>query len=162
MKTLLMAIIAFVATSQLKAQNGNVFDLAKEPTATTVTDAIFLDLGEFVDKHQPLKTEVEIVKNVVYVDREGVELHLNILYPKGIAKNLPTIVYVPGSAWMKQNIERSIPAFTRFASRGYVIALVEYRHTGIAPFPAQIQDAKTAIRFMRKNADKYHVDGNNI
>lgn len=162
MRTLLTCVMTFFITIACSAQPGGAFKLVEEPTVTSITDAVFLDLGEFVNNHKPLNTEVEVLKDVVYIDRNGVELHLNILYPKGTTTTLPTVVYVPGSAWMKQNLERSIPAFTRFASRGYVVALVEYRHSGIAPFPAQVQDAKTAIRFMRNNAEKYHVNRDNI
>lgn len=75
---------------------------------------------------------------------------------------LPGIVYVQGSAWMKQDVYMGIPQLSKFASRGYVIVIVEYRHTAIAPFPAQVQDAKTAIRYIRKNATKLNVDMNNI
>lgn len=162
MRILFISVVIFFATISLSAQPGGAFNLAEVPAVTSVTDAVFLDLGQFVNNHQPLKAEVEVMKDVVYIERDGVELHLNILYPKGTAASLPTIVYIPGSAWMQQNLERGIPAFTRFASRGYVIAMVQYRHSGIATFPAQVQDAKTAIRFMRKNADKYHVDSGNV
>jgi acetyl esterase/lipase len=162
MRTLFISAVIFFAAMSLIAQPGGAFNLAEVPAITSVADAVLLDLRQFVTTNQPLTIEVEVFKDVVYVERDGVELHLNILYPKGTTAPLPTIVYVPGSAWMKQNMERSIPVFSRFAARGYVIALVEYRHTGIAPFPAQVQDAKTAIRFMRKNASKYHVDSNNV
>ena len=74
----------------------------------------------------------------------------------------PCVVYVQGSAWMKQNVYFNLPQLAEFAKRGYVVAIVEYRHTGIAPFPAQMQDAKTAIRFIRKNAERYNVDANNL
>jgi acetyl esterase/lipase len=105
---------------------------------------------------------VEVLKGVVYVERDGTPLHLNILYPKNATGALPCIVYIPGSAWMKQNIDMSIPGMERFASRGYVVALVEYRPSVVGQFPAQVQDAKTAMRFMRKNAAQYHVDTDNV
>ncbi len=75
---------------------------------------------------------------------------------------MPCIVYVQGSAWMKQNVYANLPQLMEFAKRGYVIAIVEYRPSSVAPFPAQVQDAKTAIRFMRKNANTYGVDEDNV
>jgi acetyl esterase/lipase len=39
--------------------------------------------------------------------------------------------------------------YVDYANRGFVVAVVEYRHTGQAIFPAQVQDCKTAVRFMR-------------
>lgn len=44
------------------------------------------------------------------------------------------------------------------AEHGYVVAIVEYRPSEIAPFPAQMQDAKTAVRFLKKHCEEYHID----
>ncbi len=40
--------------------------------------------------------------------------------------------------------------------------MVEYRPSEIAPFPAQIHDAKAAVRFMRMNVEKYNIDSQRI
>lgn len=105
--------------------------------------------------------------NIPYIKRDGLELHLHIISPvknDNINKleKYPCIVYIQGSAWCKQDTFMNIPNLSKLAERGFVIASVEYRHTEIAPFPAQIQDAKTAIRFMRKNASRYNLDPENI
>ncbi len=65
------------------------------------------------------------------------------------------------SAWMKQD-RTALVTLSRIAERGFVVAIVEYRHSGIASFPAQIQDARNAVRFMRANAAQYHVDADNL
>lgn len=72
------------------------------------------------------------------------------------------MVHVQGSAWMKQDRTALVPTLSRIAERGFVVAIVEYRHSGIASFPAQIQDARNAVRFMRANAAQYHVDADNL
>ncbi|MCF0120780.1 MAG: alpha/beta hydrolase [Oscillospiraceae bacterium] len=48
------------------------------------------------------------------------------------------------------------------ASSGIAFAVVEYRPSEIAPFPAQVEDAKAAIRFLRANAEKYGLDPDRI
>ncbi|MCL4109619.1 UNVERIFIED_CONTAM: hypothetical protein GTU68_061876 [Idotea baltica] len=45
---------------------------------------------------------------------------------------------------------------------GFVGATIEYRLTGEAPFPAQIEDCKCAIRYLRAHAEKYNIDPNRI
>ncbi len=50
----------------------------------------------------------------------------------------------------------------KLAERGYVVAVVEYRHSGIAPFPAQIMDTRNAVRFMRVHAEEYAIDSDKI
>jgi acetyl esterase/lipase len=49
-----------------------------------------------------------------------------------------------------------------FLRRGYVVATVEYRGPASGQFPAPVDDAKNAVRFLRKHADKYHVDPQRI
>lgn len=121
--------------------------------------------NQYADKmvfDKPLAT-VFYMHDVVYATKDGVDLHLQMLMPNARQRDKkPCVLYVQGSAWMKQNVYMNIAQLAEFAKRGYVVAIVEYRHTGIAPFPAQMQDAKTAIRYIRMNADRYNVDANNL
>ena len=104
-----------------------------------------------------------IHSNVEYANVDGVALHLQIIVPetrntkeKGI--KYPCLVYVQGSAWLKQNINAKLGLLARLAEKGYVIAVVEYRSSEIAPFPATAIDTRNAIRFMKVHADEYGVD----
>lgn len=104
-----------------------------------------------------------IYSNVEYANTDGVPLHLQIITPQ--TRNTidsdtlhPCLVYVQGSAWLEQNINAKLGMLSRLSEKGYVIALVEYRHSGIAPFPAQALDTRNAIRFMKIHAAEYHVD----
>lgn len=102
---------------------------------------------------------VRYLKDVPYADRDGVELTLQILRPEPLrGRRLPCVVYVQGSGWHKQNVYTQLGSLSQFAARGYVVAVVEYRPSEVAPFPAQIQDARTAVRFMRHHAARYGVD----
>ena len=59
---------------------------------------------------------------------------------------------------MKQYVYQKVGMIARLAQRGYVVAIVEYRHSGIAHFPAQIIDAKNAVRFLRAHAEEYKLN----
>lgn len=74
----------------------------------------------------------------------------------------PLVVFMQGSAWKKQKLDANLANLSTFARRGYAVVIPEYRTSADAPFPAQVQDAKTAIRFMRKNAERYHIDPDRI
>ena len=104
--------------------------------------------------------------NVVYASKDNTDLTLQILVPRLLEVDTnaryPLIVYIQGSAWRKQNVYRNLIALGDFARRGYVVAIVEYRPSDDAVFPAQIEDTRDAINFMINNADKYNVDTNNI
>jgi len=124
-----------------------------------------------------------VMSNIKYAERSGKTLYLQMIRPNlpaaepqtanktsaeqkpantATAGKLPLIVFVQGSAWHKQNVFMNIPQLSRFAMRGFAIALAEYRESDIAPFPAQAQDCKTAIRFLRANADQCCIDPDNI
>jgi len=107
---------------------------------------------------------VDTITDVVYDERDGEKLHLQILLPfeampmmEPPTKKYPLIVYIPGSAWMRQMTKLSLPRMINICKRGFAVAIVQYRPSEVAGFPAQIEDAKTAIRFMRKHADVYRI-----
>jgi len=102
--------------------------------------------------------------DVEYVRRGDMPLHLNILFPadKDETTPWPVVVFVQGSAWGKQDIFRNIPSVLKLAACGYVVAMAEYRPSSVSLFPAQVQDVKTAIRYMRINAAKYNGDPERI
>ena len=107
---------------------------------------------------------VDIQTDVIYDERDGEQLHLQILLPLEFmpmleppTKKYPLVVYIPGSAWMRQTPKLFLPRMSQLSRRGYAVAMVEYRPSDVAGFPAQIEDAKTAIRFMRKHAEEYRI-----
>ncbi|HML48925.1 MAG TPA: alpha/beta hydrolase [Clostridia bacterium] len=70
----------------------------------------------------------------------------------------PLIVFVQGSAWTNPNPYHQIPQLSAFAQAGFVVASVTHRSREEAPFPAFLQDVKTAIRFLRAHADEHGID----
>ncbi|WP_172195533.1 alpha/beta hydrolase [Saccharibacillus qingshengii] len=87
----------------------------------------------------------------------GKSLSLNLLLPAA-DHPVPLIVWIVGGAWVSCNSARNLPQLVRFAEQGYAVAAIEYRLAHEARFPAQIEDAKSAVRFLRANADKYGID----
>jgi len=120
----------------------------------------------------PDRTNVYVHLQVPYVRRDGLDLHLQILQPSGDAAVLgweaafagrhPCIAFVQGSGWRDQSLGSAMSYLCRFAERGYVIAIVEYRPSAVAPHPAQVHDAKAAVRWLRRNADRYGIDPGRI
>lgn len=106
------------------------------------------------------EVSIRILCDVVYRVVDNVELHLHILLPtqdKECEEVFPLIVYIQGSAWKKQSTGKEVAQLSRFAQRGYVIAIVEYRPSDVAAFPAQVIDAKWAIAYMMDHAHMYFV-----
>jgi acetyl esterase/lipase len=70
------------------------------------------------------------------------------------------IVWAHGGAWMAGSKE-NCPALP-FVAKGYAVASINYRLSGHAIFPAQIEDCKAAIRWLRANAKKYNLNPDRI
>ena len=101
--------------------------------------------------------------DIVYDEEHGLTLQLLIpFYADGHPALFPCIVFIQGSAWGKQNVYVNVASLSKLANRGYTVAIVEYRPSSEAPFPAQIIDAKAAIRFLRKNASSFSIDPDRI
>jgi len=98
-------------------------------------------------------------KNVEYVPGGHKRQKLDIYLPKERSeKPLPLIVWIHGGAWLGGS-KGNCPA-KHFLSKGYAAASINYRLSQHAIFPAQIEDCKAAIRYLRANADKYGFDPN--
>ena len=105
------------------------------------------------------------IPDVEYMKVDGISRVLQILVPrKRVMENeqYPLIVYVQGSAWHKQNIYQHVGQLNYLCKQGFVVAIVQYRESDLAPFPAQIEDTKTAIRFLKKHREEYYIDDQNV
>ncbi|MBQ9943163.1 MAG: alpha/beta hydrolase [Clostridia bacterium] len=99
---------------------------------------------------------------IVYADRNGIPLHIHYLTPRNGRSDNPLIVFVQGSAWFKQDLFIHLPEMIRMCQKGYCVALVEYRPSTTAPFPAQAEDVKTAIRYLRSRPGYFHFDPSRV
>ncbi len=105
-----------------------------------------------------------LIPDLVYSGRQGKSLHMDLLVPwtaerPGFEKRCPLIVFIQGSSWTTPDRGYEIPQLSFFARQGFVVATVEHRSIFEgAAFPAFLEDVKCAIRFLRKNADRYAID----
>ena len=110
-------------------------------------------------------TEVVYEPGVVYCRAQGRALALDLARPAG-AGPFPTIVFIHGGAWIggdRSVYESEIREHA--AKRGFAAASIDYRllapdRSGVAtqPWPAQIDDVRCAIRFLRANASRFAID----
>jgi acetyl esterase/lipase len=112
-----------------------------------------------VNPHAP--ADVTLIEDVVIGTGGGRELHANICFPKVLPKEpMPAVLMIHGGGWSGGDYKGYHPFF--LPQHGYFIAAIEYRLTGEAPWPAQIEDCKLAVRWLRANAAKYHVNPDRI
>ena len=113
----------------------------------------------------PLKgqtpSEVSITKDIVYGHTGGVDLKLDIGYPKGKGP-FPVILFFHGGGWQQGDKWHMHRWIQKFASSGYAGVAVGYRFAPEFKWPSQIQDAKTAVRYLRAHAKELNIDPNRI
>ena len=110
--------------------------------------------------HQKLPAGIKVDRDVAY-DVHGKSNMLDVYYPEHASAPVPLVIWVHGGAWWAGSKGDGQPAI-RLLAHGYAIASINYRLSQEAIYPAQIEDCKAAVRFLRANAKKYHVDPDHI
>lgn len=128
------------------------------------------------------KKTINLVDNVVYAhvtDLEGrpLELKLSVMLQNGNAEMRlavgeddpkedhtpkPALIFVPGGGWRGADKNLMLGEMPEFVKAGYVVASIDYRNSGLGKWPAQIEDVKTAIRFLRSHAEQFEIDPERI
>jgi len=112
----------------------------------------------------PLPTEpsklVSVEYDITYANVSGVALKMDIYYPEVANGPVPAVVYVHGGGWIGGDKADGIGMMIipALVARGYLVAAVNYRLAPQYRFPAQIEDVKCAIRYLRAKADTYRID----
>ena len=129
----LILILFFVAAISVLAQRRGAAEAMKVPEGVTV----YRDLAYVTDGHERQKLDL-------YVPETG--------------ENLPLIIWIHGGAWRGGDKTHYMPI--EYLKAGYAGASLNYRLSQHAIFPAQIEDVKAAVRWLRANAETYRLDPN--
>lgn len=121
------------------------------------------------DRILTLANGVTVNSDIAYSTIPGYRpIILDLYRPAQQAKPLPLVIYIHGGGWANGHTRQS-GAFSDFpavladlSARGYVVASLEYRLSKEAPFPAAIDDVRTAIRYLRANAARFGLDGSHV
>ena len=104
----------------------------------------------------------KVLNNLEYARPESGPLSLDLYLPES-GGPFPPIVWIHGGAfrsgdkggiWYKPILNQT--------QRGYAVASIDYRLSGAAKFPALVQDAKAALRWLRANAARYNLKADRI
>ena len=100
---------------------------------------------------------VIVHRDLAYVTNAHERQKLDLYIPDE-GENLPLIIWIHGGAWLGGSKERYAPM--EYLKSGYAGASIGYRLSQHAIFPAQIEDVKAAVRWIRANAETYRLDPN--
>ncbi len=104
--------------------------------------------------------QVKVIRNIEYARAGNLSLKMDLYLPAGPEGETPVILSIHGGGWHSGSKEAS-PG-TDFAQYGYAVAAINYRLIGQGTFPANIQDCKAAVRWLRANGGGYGLDTRRI
>jgi len=108
-----------------------------------------------------LPAGAKVERDIVYARVGDRKLLLDLYLPAEGSAPLPVIVWVHGGGW-RSGSKGSGGRARPMLGRGYAVVDVGYRLSGEAIFPAQVEDCKAAVRWVRANAAKYGLDPDRI
>jgi acetyl esterase/lipase len=115
--------------------------------------------NELPSHEEIVVTNVSSEENVVIHHGGGRELTVDIFRPANLLGPVQGLLFLPGGGWQTANRAPLKERYgLRMAERGYVCVAGEYRVMDEAPWPAQIQDVKAMIRWMRANSEHLGID----
>lgn len=129
------ALVAFVST----------VSLAVSARATETTEA----------------PPIEVLRSVKYAEPADKPLTADVYLPRGEGP-FPGVLVVHGGAWVAGSKGRMSRIGTSLAERGYVAVSIDYRLAPKHKFPAQLDDCRAALGWMRDNAAAYRLDPRRI
>jgi acetyl esterase/lipase len=103
----------------------------------------------------------ETIRDRLYVQHGDVPLQADVYRPCGKGP-FPGVLCIHGGAWMFGNKYHMAMIAELLAEKGYTAVSINYRLAPQHKFPAQIDDCRTALRWMRENAPQYKIDPNRL
>lgn len=105
---------------------------------------------------------VEWLTGIEYSNPDDQHLQVNLARPRDGAGPFPAVVCIHGGGFRAGHRDAYNALCLKLAERGYVAMTVSYRLAPKYQFPAAVHDVKAAVRWLRANAQKYHVDPDRI
>ncbi|MFM5950865.1 MAG: alpha/beta hydrolase fold domain-containing protein [Novosphingobium sp.] len=152
----LAALAATLAASSAPAQR--VFPVADKPEMT----------DHFPVQPVLFPKGVKAYRDVIYQQLPGYTPQVVDIYVPATKGPHPLVLYIHGGGWVGGHTRHSgalanFPAvLAALAAEGFTVASLEYRLSGEAKFPAQLQDAKASLRFLGDHAAKYRIDPSRV
>jgi acetyl esterase/lipase len=119
---------------------------------------ILLPFTASVASAQQTPAGVQAHRDLAYIENGHERHRLDLFLPENASGPTPLLIWVHGGGWQSGSKEGCPPLSKGYPERGYAVASINYRLSGHAKFPAQIEDCKAAIRWLRANALKYGLD----
>jgi acetyl esterase/lipase len=109
-------------------------------------------------------TDVRVTRNLQYGTDAGQQLVLDVYQPSGTTSPHPALILIHGGGWTSGDKERYEPISRALASEGFVVFNIDYTLdvSGSPGYPRQVDDARSALAWVRQHAAEYHGDAGRL
>ncbi len=164
----LLALPVFLLACNAVTATPTPIPTAAATTTATITPPTSTSTLTLFSTPTPLPAPTpgrRIERDVTYCTTDGIVLKMDLYLPsRSTTKPAPVAVNIHGGSWSFGDKTKSEnqPEIDELVARGYMVAAVNYRLAPAYKFPAQIEDVKCAIRFLRAHAADYALDPKHI
>ena len=107
------------------------------------------------------RADVLVRRGAEFARPQGVPLTVDMYRPVSAGPH-PILVQLYGGAWQRGSPGDNASFASYFASKGYVVAAIDYRHAPEATWPAQIEDVRAALAWVLAHAAEYEADATRV
>lgn len=168
MKIILRSAIALFTVFAMPGYAQEIKPIPRDTTynVRTVYKQIHKDYPYAIPVQDSLPKNVKAFRDVVYTTLPNTPygkraLHVDIFRPK-TEEVLPALIMVHGGGWRSGDKSMEVPLAQLIARNGFVTVTVEHQLSLEAPYPAAVHNIKSAIRWLKANANTYGIDTNHI
>lgn len=101
---------------------------------------------------------ISVAYDTVYDTVAGTQLKMDVYEPIGTTGPRPLVMVIHGGCFIHGDKSEMTYLAQNLAAHGMVVANVNYRLAGVAPYPAAHRDVGVALRYMRQNALRHNID----
>ena len=159
---ILTAVSIAVFAANFTVPGSAIAQSTQQPSATEKTDEnLQTPTNPQVTPSPKSKFKFRKHSNIYYTKTDDYSLLCDIYMPEGEGP-FPAVLAIHGGAWRHGSKLHMLRHAWKLAGAGYVVVAINYRHAPEYKFPAQIHDAKNAVRWMRYKSEKLKINPEKI
>jgi acetyl esterase/lipase len=138
------------------------FNLSPWPGALLIRyvfDQNAADVKAALEKHAP--EGVASITDERYRPGDD-DARLDAYFPEGTDTALPTVVWTHGGAWLSGSKQDQVPYFQLIAAEGYTVVALGYSLAPGSTYPTPLHQINDALAYLQANAERLHIDPENI
>jgi acetyl esterase len=138
------------------------FQVSPWPSALLIRDAFdknSLQVSRALEKYVPDTVDSMLNQQYRQNDNDG---YMDVYFPKGTNKPLPTVVWVHGGGWISGDKSDIANYMKILAGKGYTVIAVDYTIAPEKQYPVPVIQVGEALGYINQQAERLHVDANQI